>query len=122
MAHTLNMVAGGSSITTGTLNVTANGSYAAPEGTAYVNVNVNVPSINNGVEHTYNMVPSATINAGDFCYYGWVTIGSGSSRYAFPIGYDRGGSGGTPITCVAKETKTTGASDYDTAITVIAPT
>ena len=90
-------------------------------GVTILGVTGTVAPFNGGVEHTYRLAPNATINEGDFCYYGSVTTDSSSFFCVFPIDYDRGGSGGLPQTCVAKETKTAGATGT-VNITVYMPT
>lgn len=122
-----NMVGGGggSNIQLVSLGVSANGEYVPDEGQAYNNVTVNVQPqylFNGGVLHTYRLAPNSTVNAGDFCYYGSITIDYQQFYAVFPLDYDRGGAGGSVTACVAKETKTAGAVGTTVNIDVYAPT
>lgn len=113
---------GGENIELVSLTATANGTYTPSSGQAYNEVIVNVPiGIEvNGVQHTYRLAPNCTINKGDFCFYGTVMVGTGSTKCVYPSGYDTGGASSTTVTCIALETKTAGAATETVNIDVLA--
>lgn len=108
-----NMIGGGDTITLETLNATENTIYAAVSGTAYNQVNVNVPitAVVSGVQHTYRLAPNSTIQKGELCCYGSIGQAGTFIYVVFPYGYNRGSANSAVIPCVALETKTAGASD-----------
>lgn len=115
----INLVGGGEGVVVGSLTVTENGSYTAPANQAYGSVTVNVQPeyvFNGGVLHSRDLAKGATVNEGDFCYYGPIAYDGSLSNYVYPVGYSYSGASiGTGATVVvAAETKTAGTSGTTT--------